>query len=210
MATNSGNQPTLGYQPTKAIAFDVPIVVRNSAGFYGNADDISSVTLNISKDKGAFVAPVNSLAEVTNDGDFSRRSAFYLTLTADEMDADEIVIRGRISGTNIDEQVYIVIKTSSDSEGGGGGSATPTNLSAASLSSMLKGVLNGYSVNQLSFDDGGFNYFGLVSSKLWFIIKESTDYTTVEYHLGRQSKQTFNDGWTNRASINYDPSEPIC
>jgi len=89
----------LPYIPTRA----TPFVVYSACMTLGaNPPTISTFTyIGISKDGGQFATCVNAAVFITTDtGDATiTRSKWYLQLTASEMDASNIIIAARDSGT---------------------------------------------------------------------------------------------------------------
>lgn len=159
----------------------------------------------ISKDGSSFV-PATNIAQTLDESEgIPTFASTYLDLSASEMNANQIVIRGRLRQVEGSESLYYYIVINTAKLG-----ATPTNLSTGSLSAIIKSTACGYNLSKLAFDENGYNYFGLVQSKLWLIIKEATDYTSIEYRLGRESKLKFLDQWELRESLSYDSSEPTC
>ena len=210
----------LPFRPKKGEAFRLYFGNTKSNGEAPTSDETptSAFGYRISKDGAASVATTNVPTFIGTGNGGLDRAIMYLDLTASEMDADEIVIfvrPGAGSGGNDGVAKHFVIYTDGytgfeDIGGGSGGGSL--SLSVGALSAITEGASKSYFLTQMSLDDGGFNYFASVrAGRNWFIIRETTDQSETKFFQSPIARQSFNDGWANRASLTYgDDLEISC
>jgi len=221
----------------KNVSFDLYSVLLSPSSTPGQSSpDLTTNFLwktYISKDGGALVATTNSPVVIDDSAAFDKKGYVKLTLTADEMNANVIMISivQRNSGdtSNKTTQTNHILYTDGLSQigdtGSGGGGATAeqvwgytdrsltTNsfgIPAGLLNLLCKASNEGYIISTSSYNDNGYNYIGCFHKKgIWFIARYQENLNEVEYVLVKVKDQTFSDGWTNRTTLNYQLSEPI-
>lgn len=179
----------------KAVEYSVPVAILNSDSVL---TAISSTT--IYKDGGSGATPTNALVHMGSNVN-------TLTLTATEMDADEIVIVVKDTATPKGDGV-IVIKT------GIVETATPTstNYSADLLAFITTSVDLNFSLRKLDFNSSVYNYYGFAkTSSNWVIVRENKS----TFVLGYATKQSgvndkrFLQAFSARTSLTYSGSAPF-
>lgn len=179
-------------------------------GRYTRSDDYdargvttSGATLNayISKDGGNFSSTTNTPSQI-GDGSVG---AFTLLLTAEEMDADDIIVYCTSSYANVSQPIFFITT--------GTGAIPETAKLTYNIyiaTTVVRALEKGFSISKTSLNQNGFNYYGLnKQDKQWIIIKENILGSPITYNQNREVLQAFETAWSNRTSLIYDSSVKI-
>ena len=148
-----------------------------------------------------------------------------VNLTADEMNADVVMVAIDQNSSNAAtfRHIYMIYTTTSSGSGGGASaedvwtyedreltSTNNINLSPGGLGIIGEAYSKNYSVKKVAYAESGYNYFGLTNPNgLWIIIRDKVDFSETKLFLARQKQLDFSTQWDNRASLNYQFSEPF-
>ena len=179
---------------TKGVSYLLYMFPTDDSTLYPNGQEACNGFVGtISKDDGTFVSLTNGFTFITT-------GIMSVQLTANEMNADKIVIIARHDSANATGGVVIVT-----------GASGATTQSPALITAIAKANEKGYSVVIKEVEENGYNYYGLTNTDnvWWMIIRESTDLLTIGYKMAKQSRMPFLTGWTNRATLNYSTKFPL-
>lgn len=182
---------------------------------YNVANNVTGDALDkvfISKDGSQMTEITDTIHQITQDdnSNLSRHRA-YVTLTAEEMDANAIILAIISQNSSYDSNDTLIIYTSGASglSGQNGVSTVTSAFSPSVLTTIVQAINKDYVVANQDINNGGYNYYGLTKrvgkDTLWIIIREKTDFTEVGY------RQTNNDAgfaqaWIDRTTMSYSNS----
>lgn len=157
----------------------------------------ANTTCLISKDGGSFTATSNPpVGEDTQLGS--------VQLTSSEMDANIIVLRVRTNPTSTDGDTWASAMIFTDGYNASGYGYSPGVITV--ISQLAE---NDYSLVDIKLGESGYNYYGLKSSNTWYIIiRETTNGTEIMYHMNKENRTSYDNSWSNRASLSYKDTLP--
>jgi len=190
---------------TKGVEFKLYFSGLSNTNTRSFGQNESTPRVYISKDGATPVVSTNSSVFVGNVGDV-KSSMMYVILTADEMNADNVNVN--ISCIQFENEYNIFAQSISIYTGS---VVASTSQSPEAMTSICKAVNLGYSVVEIATDENGYNYYGLTATnnRWWLIIQEKADFTSVGYKMNRENRQSFVNGWANRATLNYSTNFPL-
>jgi len=183
------------FRPTKNKAFrlyfqfskvDMPI----------DNDNITIWKNYISKDAGAFTELTNTPVEIDSSISIYAEGNFYVDLTADETNADSILIQSRTNASGV-PLLQIVIYTK-------GSSCFDDDVATStSLVNLYEATSKGYNLTNQELGDT--NYYGLKKSGFrfttWLIIKEVPG-VSIQY-CQRNGNDTYTEAWGDKENLTY-------
>lgn len=204
----------LPFSPTKGEAFSLYVTNDREQTFFPDfprlTDNNSDLIISISKDGGEFSTATNFITGEYVDNfppNGQDVAAFWkLDLTATEMNANTIIVTFGSLDANYFGFCFSVIIYTSGATGIASfpsGDNSPT-YSVSALNTIVKATNKGYELSQISLNDEGYNYFGLLKdSKIWVIIRELTDQTETRYAQKPVSVTDFATAWANKTTQTY-------
>lgn len=193
------------------------------------AADWSALGFFISKDGGTFTEATNAGVNISTDSSNTTgtRGRGYLNLTADEMNADVVMIAILSGGTNSVPETYIIYTTT----GSGGDGITAeevweyadrslttdsenpgiSNFKQAFLNLLMTGVELDYDLVDVDLAESGFNYYGLrKNNSTYLIVKEDLIEGTLTFaYKNNNSGKGYQNVWDSRTSSLYSSSQTL-
>lgn len=169
---------------------------------------LTGASWTISKDGASPVALTNTPVNV-NGGQG------YIQLTAEEMNADVIMVYGSIydnSGSASAEAGYIsstIIYTGSASGGSGVG---VSNFTAELLSFLVSSLSRKYFLRAIDLNSTSFNYYGFArTGNVWTIVRENKSTSVLEYAVKQPglNDKRFLQAYVKRSSLIYSTTAPF-